>query len=709
MKMVKTISLLILCFICLNNAASGRKSSLEESSANNNTIKVGVDARVELISIVFRLAGNPEYNEGAIRSYERDIERHFAGFKDHPAVKYAKKLRETRLMSCDGPMQLAVHLDRNFKARKPLDDWPWGLGGRWKRQETQEFIDVLQQFAKETKFNEFFEEHQGLYRKGIQSTEAILEKYGMRKWLYEFFGAQKNDDLKLVLGFVNGNSNYGLRFEQGKVKEKYAVIGVYLCSRAGNPIFSSKQLETVAHEFCHSFVNPVVDKYMAQLKPAGEIIYTKVAEKLRRQGYQNWQTMMYESAVRACVADFVEDNFDRKTLDLYIGSEVKGRSFLWMKELSELLKTYENNRNKYPTFESFFPEFVKFHNDYATRLEQPKVEKVNTALRVSVDPRIELMSIVFYLAGSSEYSKSRMFDYCDAVDKYFAPHVDHPAVQFAAELVEKKGIAYDAPMSLALHIDNNFKPLKSFDDWPWGIDSRWTKSDTQRFLNLLSGFAQDTRFDRFLKQNAGTYESIVQAANKFLDKADFRQWLNEFFGTNPEAQLNLTLSPVNGRNSYKFRCENSPEKQIYYIAGISQLDSSGKPVFNDILFNHLVEYFPQAYIDPIVDRHREQLKPVAERMVDIVPEQFRQYVDGQWDIFTGECIMRTCQSCFIKKYFKERHEPFLTAGEQYGLIFIRELTNLAETYQKNRDKYPTFESFLPEFIKFFREYRNGPS
>ena len=65
-KLLKTISLLILCFTCLNNAASGQKSSLEESSANNNSIKVGVDARVELISIVFRLAGNPEYNGGAI-------------------------------------------------------------------------------------------------------------------------------------------------------------------------------------------------------------------------------------------------------------------------------------------------------------------------------------------------------------------------------------------------------------------------------------------------------------------------------------------------------------------------------------------------------------------------------------------------------------------------------------------------------------------
>lgn len=33
--------------------------------------------------------------------------------------------------------------------------------------------------------------------------------------------------------------------------------------------------------------------------------------------------------------------------------------------MDNLLKTYENQRDKYPTFESFFPEFVTFLNKYS--------------------------------------------------------------------------------------------------------------------------------------------------------------------------------------------------------------------------------------------------------------------------------------------------------------------------------------------------------
>ncbi|MHC4440703.1 MAG: DUF4932 domain-containing protein, partial [Planctomycetota bacterium] len=85
--------------------------------AKVDKISIEVDPRVELIAIVFRLAGNPEFNDGTLRPYAEAIERHFGDFDNHPVVKMATRLRETRLMSCDGPMSLAVHIDRNYRFR----------------------------------------------------------------------------------------------------------------------------------------------------------------------------------------------------------------------------------------------------------------------------------------------------------------------------------------------------------------------------------------------------------------------------------------------------------------------------------------------------------------------------------------------------------------------------------------------------------------
>ena len=120
---------------------------------NVDAIKIEVDPRVELIAIVFRLAGNYEYNQGRIRSYVKDIWRQFGNFDGHPAIKLAARLRSKRRMGCDGPMSLAIYIDRDYRPRKTFEQWPWGLDGRWKKQETAEFLEQLRQFATETKFN----------------------------------------------------------------------------------------------------------------------------------------------------------------------------------------------------------------------------------------------------------------------------------------------------------------------------------------------------------------------------------------------------------------------------------------------------------------------------------------------------------------------------------------------------------------------------
>ena len=336
---------------------------MPEHRPNVAAIKIEVDPRVELIGIVFRLAGNYEFNQGRIRSYVRDIKRQFGDFDEHPAVKLAMQLRSKHRMSCDGPMSLAVYINRDYRSRKTFKQWPWGLDGRWKKQETAEFLEQLRQFAAETKFDEFFEAHSMLYETGIRSCRAVMAQYDLQMWLGEFFGVEEMGNLRLVLGFLNGPNNYGPRFTDGKTNEKYAIIGMQLPDADGNPVFRPRKLEIVAHEFCHSFANPVVDKYMEQLEPAGEKLYAAKAPAMKRIGYQSWRSLMYESAVRACVASYIRNSFEPEYLHKYLDTEA-GYGFVWTKELSNLLRTYEANRDKYPTFESFFPEFVTFLDEY---------------------------------------------------------------------------------------------------------------------------------------------------------------------------------------------------------------------------------------------------------------------------------------------------------------------------------------------------------
>jgi len=196
----------------------------------------------------------------------------------------------------------------------------------------------------------------------MRSCKDLMTPLNLADWLVEFFGVKDCGELKLVLGFVNGFSNYGVRFTSDQTNEKYAVVGMRPFDAANTVIFRPMQIGFTVHEFCHSFANPVVEKYMEQMRPAGEKLFAAHAPAMRMSGYQKWESIMYETAVRACVMCFVREKLEPMYLGYFLKAEV-GSGFVWIEDAGNFLKNYENNPDKYPTFESFFPEFVNFFNN----------------------------------------------------------------------------------------------------------------------------------------------------------------------------------------------------------------------------------------------------------------------------------------------------------------------------------------------------------
>src|SRR5262249_17729816 len=92
-----------------------------------------------------------------------------------------------------------------------------------------------------------------------------------------------------------------------------------------------------------------------------------------------------------------------------------------------------------------------------------------------VDERVELMSIIFRLAGNVEYHMDLLPLYSADIDRYFAPYKNHPCVQMAHALAEKDdGVGFDAVMSMAISLSPppELKPLVTFSSTI--PDKRWS-------------------------------------------------------------------------------------------------------------------------------------------------------------------------------------------------------------------------------------------
>ncbi len=329
-------------------------------------IEVSVDPRVELMSTIFRLAGNPEYRMCRLPEYEQDFDDHFAAFEDHPVVAMARDLVREHGVSFDAPMSLAVHLTdaRTLDLRVPLDPRPRDLDSRWEPDDVREFLARARDFAAATDFHDFLERHADLSQSAVAEAQAVLSQRLDLGWFGEFFGGEPRGEFRLVIGLLNGPCNYGPRFESAGESEIYCIHGASKESPEGVPMLDPAAIPTIVHEFCHSYANAVADNHAGELRAPASALFSRVEEEMRRSAYGSWETMMRESLVRASVIRYLLAHEGELAAAQQIRDD-RNTGFLWAGPLADLLGEYERERETYPTLESFAPRIIAFFESHA--------------------------------------------------------------------------------------------------------------------------------------------------------------------------------------------------------------------------------------------------------------------------------------------------------------------------------------------------------
>lgn len=354
----------MVAFLCALVALAGPKAGLD----------VRVDPRVELLMIVFRLAGAEEYNQPAASSpYSKRVDTYFGKFKEHATIKKAQAIRESFGIGFDAVPVLAVHLSdvTSFKERVPFNTPPRRWDARWKPEVARDFVKGLKSFAKDTNFAQFLRQEKGFYAKAEGSMRSLTTKHPVDQWVTEFYGSKPSMPPFVIVGLLCGGGNYGMsvEFPNGKL-EMCPVIGASSFDKDGIPVFSEGNIPTIIHEFSHAYVNPMMVPYMKRISPLARAFFPKLGGWYRNGAYGDPNTIVNESFVRV-----VETYLTKKHLgaDLGFRSLVWQRcvGFLWTGELVDRVPEYEANRAKYPKFAEFMPLLVE---DFARMNQNPEMQ-----------------------------------------------------------------------------------------------------------------------------------------------------------------------------------------------------------------------------------------------------------------------------------------------------------------------------------------------
>lgn len=333
------------------------------------TLVPETDKRIEIMSLVARLAEYEEYSSKDATAYVAALHSWFDACKTDTLIGFAKRVREQSGIGFDAVMSMAVNLKQHKNKFTLQPNWKADLDKRWKPEDALHFVSLLSRFYAKANAAGFFEQQAPYYAKVLSAFGQVLTNFN-QSWYFSYYGIKPKDKFTIVIGCGNGGGNFGPGITLGKnVKQVYAIMGSWSFDTHGDPVFKeSNYLPTLVHEFNHSFINPLLNRYDTSLalKNSAQVILDTMLAEMRRQAYGNWQTIVNESLVRASVVRYLMFNNPGKpqVAEEELMIQVN-RGFLWMKELVALLGVYEANRKKYPSINEFYPAVISFFQSTA--------------------------------------------------------------------------------------------------------------------------------------------------------------------------------------------------------------------------------------------------------------------------------------------------------------------------------------------------------
>lgn len=344
--MKKTI-LLILLFITLKSI--GQKPKL------NITIN-------EKIETIYAIAFFDDYflvnNHNNL--YKQKLKNKFKDLKNHKAIALFDTLSKKHNFNFNKITDWVLQFGKFPELKKVRKNTNQHTYIKKKHNDLiKNFKEEFISFNQDSLFQAYLLEVKPVNDKVINQVKKSKSIENLPTYLENYYGT-KLGSYNLILSPLVHSGGFNAEFITNTKKEVYAIIGPngeidYI------PYFEKKFLEMdlILHEFGHSFINPLAKEFKNEIESIKEKWYTKsLIKKAQNQGYNKWVDVFNELVIRAITIQITKNNFGTKKAKELLNYE-KSVGFSLVETIIDVLKQYEENREKYPNIKEFYPNLIK--------------------------------------------------------------------------------------------------------------------------------------------------------------------------------------------------------------------------------------------------------------------------------------------------------------------------------------------------------------
>ena len=148
--------------------------------------------------------------------------------------------------------------------------------------------------------------------------------------------------------------------------------------------------------------------------------------------------------------------------------------------------------------------------------------------------------------------------------------------------------------------------------------------------------------------------------------------------------------------------DESGAQEIYAIPGVSKVDAQGLPVFDSDWGVTMAHEISDTYASPAINKFAAEMEKAAGQIYEAVAPAMRRQSYGNWKTMLSESLARAATIEYVMECDGPQAARILIGKENSRSFFwMSGLVDLLEAYRKDREQYPTFESFMPHVVLFF--------
>lgn len=316
-----------------------------------------VDKRFELTSIVFALAGTPEYCQCDIPSYKQDIIKAFSPYELTEPINYIRELNQVYGIGYDAVSTTASMLEIvNGKIQLQRQYEIQDIGkydSRWTPDLLSNYILMLNRFYTESDFQNFWETHTELYGMYEEQMNVLLQSIS-EEWIKTFYGDSEDSKLQTYICLNNGPNNYAV--------QDGILIGVLpsLFQRDG-------LLFSILHEIGHHYSNSLLGPYWPQMEDAANRMYPYIKNLMIKSAYGCAQISLCEGINNLFTLMYFKE-YDESDFRWHLKNYTE-KGFIWLPWAVEFMDNFYADRERYPCIRDFIPQLVTFINDISNRYD----------------------------------------------------------------------------------------------------------------------------------------------------------------------------------------------------------------------------------------------------------------------------------------------------------------------------------------------------